>query len=128
LLTPNQLTTFKAKHVRGAVRQLSCTDAVCDKREHGWMVVLATPAQQDMVDFIRTGHTHRSFVEKCDSPGLVTFVFSAGQDCFEKHWHRDPVFDIGRKEGGTLRLYPDGDLFVEDSDKHLRKLKEAING
>jgi hypothetical protein len=42
---------------------------------------------------------------------------------------RDPVFNIGRKDtGGRLLLYPDGDAFIEDSDQHLRKLKEVIDG
>ena len=127
-LTPNQITTFKARPVRGAVRQLSCFEALCQKKEKGWLVVLPVPAQQDMVDWVRAGNTRRHFKEKIQDEGLVTFVFSAGQDCFDKHWQRDPVFDIGRKEAGRVLMYPDGDAFVEDSDKHLRKLKEAING
>ncbi len=63
-LTPNQLTTFKAKHVRGAERLMSCTEAGCQKRENGWLVVLAIPAQQDMIGFIRAGNTHRYYIEK----------------------------------------------------------------
>ena len=127
-LTPNQTTTFKAKHVRGAVRQLSCDEAGCLNREHGWMVALAVPAQQDTVDWVRAGQTGRRYTEKIESEGLVTFYFTPGQNCFTTHWQRDPVFMIGRKEAGRVRMYPDGDLFVEDSDKHLRKLKEVING
>ena len=127
-LTPNQLTTFKARHVRGAVRQLSCDEAACPNREHGWMIALAVPAQQGTVDWVRAGHTGRRYQEKIESPGMVTFYFAAGQNCFGQHWQRDPVFNIGRKEAGRVLMYPDGDAFVEDSDKHLRKLKEAING
>ena len=129
LHTPNnQLTTFKAKHVRGALRQLSCTEARCQKREHGWMTVLSISAQQSTIDWVRAGYTRRHFIEKTEAAGMVTFYFSAGQDCFNAHWQRDPVFDIGRKEAGRVLMYPDGDAFVEDSDKHLRKLKEYING
>lgn len=125
---PNDITTFKAKHVRGAVRQISCTEAKCQNKENGWMVVLSTPAQQDAIDWVKAGNTGRHFKEKIEQAGLVTFIFSPGQDCFNKHWQREPVFDIGRKEAGRVVIYPDGDAFVEDSDKHLRKLKEAING
>ena len=127
-LTPRHITTFKARHVRGAVRQLSCTEAVCQKKEKGWLVVLPVPAQQGTIDWVRAGNTGRHFREKVEGEGLVTFVFSAGQDCFDKHWQRDPIFNIGRKEAGRVLMYPDGDAFVEDSDKHLRKLKEVING
>ena len=127
-LTPNQTTTFKARHVRGAVRQLSCDAAGCQNREHGWMVALAVPAQQDTVDWVRAGQTGRRYTERLESPGLVTFYFAPGQECFDKHWQRDPVFDIGRKEAGRVLMYPDGDAFIEDSDRHLRRLKEVING
>lgn len=127
-LTPNQVTKFKAKLTRGAERQISCEVARCANQEHGWMIVLATPAQQDLIDMVRTGGTRKRYVERIESPGTVTFYFRAGQDCFENHWERYPIFDIGRVEGGRTLIYPDGDAFVEDSDSHLRKLRRVING
>ena len=122
-------TTFRARHVRGAVKQLTCDQANCSNRQLGWMIILPVPTKQMAVDFIRAGKTGKRFTEKVEGSGMVTFYFDAGQDCFEKHMHRDPVFNIGRKDtGGRLLLYPDGDAFIEDSDRHLRKLKEAIDG
>ena len=122
-------TTFRARHVRGSVRQLTCDQANCSNRQLGWMVILPVPSKQMAVNFIRAGKTGKRFTEKIEDSGMVTFLFDAGQDCFEKHMHRDPVFNIGRKDtGGGLLLYPDGDAFIEDSDRHLRKLKEAIDG
>jgi hypothetical protein len=131
LHTPNETpkTTFKATHVRGSVRQLTCDEADCNAKAMGWRTVLPIPAHQDAANFIRAGKTSRRFKEVIESEGLVTFYFAEGQNCFEKHWQRDPVFNIKRRNtGGGIILYPDGDAFVEDSDKHLRKLKEAING
>jgi len=92
------------------------------------MVVLAIPAQQDLIDLIRTGGTKKQYTERIESPGMVTFYFRAGQDCFDRHYERYPVFDIGRMEGGRTLIYPDGDAFVEDSDAHLRRLRRVING
>jgi len=121
--------TFKMKHTRGAVRQVTCDQYGCKNREHGWMVVLPVPAQQDMVDFVRNGGTNRQFLEKIESPALVTFYFHAGQDCFDKHISRDPLFDIRRNDsGGGSLLYPDGDAFVWDSDTHLRQIKAVVEG
>ena len=121
--------TFKMKHTRGAVRQITCDQFGCKNREHGWMVVLPVPAQQDMVDFVRNGGTNRQFLEKIESAGIVTFYFHAGQDCFDKHISRDPLFDIRRNDsGGGSLLYPDGDAFVWDSDTHLRQIKAAVEG
>ena len=122
-------THFKMKRVRGAVRQLTCFEAQCPKQANGWLVPLATPAQDDMINWVRAGNTRRAYTEKRESPGLVSFYFAAGQNCFETQWQRDPIFNIGRFEQDRRAiLYPDGDAFVEDSDKHLRKLKEVING
>ena len=122
-------TTFKAAHVRGSVRQLTCDEADCNEKAMGWRTVLPIPAHEKAVNFIRAGKTGRRFKEVIESPGLVTFYFAEGQNCFNKHWQRDPVFNIRRRDGGGgVILYPDGDAFIEDSDKHLRKLKEAING
>ena len=92
------------------------------------MVVLAIPAQQDLIDLIRTGGTKKRYIERIESPGVVTFYFAAGQTCFVKHWERYPIFKIGRVEGGRTLIYPDGDAFVEDSDTHLRKLRRVIDG
>ena len=97
---------FKARHVRGSVRQLTCEEADCAAMANGWATVLPL-----------------------ESSDLLTFYFSPGQECFETHWQRDPVFIIGRSDPGIRTLiYPDGDAFVEDSDKHLRQLKEVLNG
>ena len=121
-------TIFKARHVRGSERILTCDEYKCANRENGWMVVLSIPAQQAAVEFIRGGKTNRRFTEKTESEGLATFYFEAGQNCFAEHWGRDPVFDIGRRDGGRLIMYPDGDAFIEDSDRHLRQLKSVIDG
>lgn len=121
--------TFKMKHTRGAVRQVTCDEFGCKNRKNGWMIVLPVPLHQDTVDFIRNGGTRRQFVEKIESEGMVTFYFHSGQDCFDKHISRDPLFDIRRNDsnGGSL-LYPDGDAFVWDSDTHLRKIKRVVEG
>lgn len=77
----------------------------------------------------KSGKHSKGLYRKTRKPGLVSFYFAAGQNCFETHWQRDPIFNIGRFEYDRRAiLYPDGDAFVEDSDKHLRKLKEVING
>ena len=120
-------TKFVLKRARGAERLLSCDEAGCESREKGWMPILSLPAQQKEVNFIRSGNTGKRYLEKIESEGLITFYFSPGQDCFGKHWGRDAVFDIGKLETERAALwYPDGDAFVEDSDKHLRKLKEVL--
>ena len=122
-------TTFKATHVRGSIRQLTCDEANCNAKELGWKTVLSVSANQYAIDFIRAGRTGRRFKEVIESEALVTFEFAVGQNCFATHWQTDSVFNIKRRDGGGgVILYPDGDAFVEDSDKHLRKLKEAING
>jgi hypothetical protein len=130
LPTLKATTSFKAKHVPGSVRELTCEEADCADYLNGFKTILAIPAQQHLVDFIRAGKSGRHFIEKREGDGLVAFEFPPGQKCFKgNHWERFPVFNISRKETeGRSLLYPDGDAFVEDSDKHLRKLKEAING
>jgi hypothetical protein len=123
-------TSFIARHVPGSVRKLTCEEANCVGYLNGWRTLLSIPAQQNLVDFIRSGRTEKIFVEKREGDGLVAFEFPPGQQCLKPdHWERQPIFNVYRKEteGRTL-LYPGPDEFIEDSDKHLRKLKEAMNG
>lgn len=131
LMRSTPTTKFIAKHVPGSVRKLTCEEANCVGYLKGWTTVLSIPAQQHFVDFIRSGQTERIFVEKREGDGLIAFDFPPGQQCFkpDDHWERYPIFNVYRKqtEGRSL-VYPDGDAFIEDSDKHLRKLKEVING
>ena len=95
---------------------------------NGWATVLPL-MMADTIEWIRKGGTGRHYREAMESSNLLTFYFSPGQECFETHWQRDPVFIIGRSDPGIRTLiYPDGDAFVEDSDKHLRQLKEVLNG
>ena len=129
LLTPRPSRLFRITHARGAVTDISCTDAGCDKKANGWLVILANPGQKDMIDFIRSGGTKRHYLERVDDPNMITFVFAPGQDCFNKHQHKDPLFLVRRKDsGGQVLTYQDGDHFIEDSDKHLRELKTIIEG
>ena len=120
-------TRFVLKRARGAERRISCNEAKCQQRENGWVTILSLPAQQKEIDFIRTGKTGKRYLEEIESEGLVSFNFAPGQNCFREHWNRDAVFDIGKLETERASLwYPDGDAFIEDSDKHLRKLKEVL--
>ena len=121
--------TFKMKHTRGAVRDVTCLEFNCRNFLNGWMVVLPNESQKEMIDFVRSGATGRKFIEKHESAGITTFYFHAGQNCFEQHKQRDPLFDISRHdtEGRSL-WYPDGDAFVWDSDTHLRKIKAVVEG
>lgn len=123
----NPKTKFVLRRARGAERKLTCLEANCESKEKGWKTILSSPAQQNLINFIRSGKTGRRYLEVIESEGLVTFYFAEGQDCFNEHWGRDAVFDIGKLQTERPSLwYPDGDAFVEDSDKHLRKLKEVM--
>jgi hypothetical protein len=66
-------TTFRARHVRGSVRQLTCDQADCSNRQLGWMIVLPVPSKQNAVAFVRAGKTGKRFTEKAEAPGMVTF-------------------------------------------------------
>jgi hypothetical protein len=106
LHTPNGVpkTTFKATHVRGSVRQLTCDEADCTAKAMGWRTVLPIPAQLSAVNFIRAGKTGRRFKEAIESEGLVTFYFGEGQNCFETHWQRDPTLGAGLSATLTAML------------------------
>ena len=127
--TNQQRVAFRAKPVRGSVVQVSCDQAECANKKFGWKVVLSGSSQSDTVQWVRNGGTNRWYIEDKIDNDLWEFTFPAGQDCFKKHYAQDMVFDIGRFETGRSAIwYPDGDAFVGDSDAHLRKLKEAIDG
>jgi hypothetical protein len=127
-MKPQATRTFTHRHVRGAVRQLTCDEFGCEKHANGWATILPETSVQ-LVGMIRNGDTGRFHQEKIESAGMVTFYFPPGQQCFETHWQRDPIFTIARIDsGGAPRVYSDGDLYVEDSDRHLRQLKEVIDG
>ena len=120
-------TRFVLKRARGAERRLTCLEANCESMEKGWKTILSSPAQDRLINYIRAGKTGKRYLEVSESAGLVTFYFAEGQECFTAHWGRDPVFDIGKLESERASIwYPDGDAFIEDSDKHLRKLKEVM--
>ena len=125
---PNDLVTFKMKTTASAIRPMTCAEAECSARAFGWQTILPSPAKVEWIEWLRAGNSGKHFVESRDAPGLVTFTFSPGQDCFQKHTEREARFDIGRKEGGRTLMYSSGDHFVDDSQKHLEKLKEARNG
>ena len=124
----NDLTTFKMKTTASAIRPLTCAQAECSSRAFGWQTILPFPAKVEWIEWLRAGNSGRHFREAIESPGIVTFYFSAGQDCFTKHTEREARFDIGRKEGGRTLMYDSGDHFVDDSGKHFELLKEAMNG
>lgn len=109
--------------------QVSCDVAECQSKKFGWKVILSHKSQGESVQWLRAGGTNRYFIENKIDDDLWEFTFPAGQDCFKKHYAQDFVFDIARVETGRRTIwYPDGDAFVGDSDAHLRKLKEEING
>ena len=122
------LVTFKMRTTASAIRPITCAEAECANHAYGWKTILPVPARIDWVEWLRAGNSGKHFLERQEVPGMVTFYFSAGQDCFQKHTERESRFDIGRKEGGRVLMYDSGDHFVEDSGRHLEKLKEAING
>ena len=122
------LVTFKMRTTASAIRPMTCAEAECANRAYGWKTILPFPAKVEWIEWLRAGKSGKHFVESQDAPGLVTFTFSPGQDCFQKHTEREARFDIGRKEGGRVLMYSSGDHFVDDSGRHLEKLKEAING
>ena len=129
MLNGNSKTTFKATHMPGTVKQLTCDEADCGARAMGFKIVLSLSAQQGAINYIRSGKTGRRFLEKSEDALFATFYFQEGQNCFETHWQRDPIFNIRRKDtGGRVITYPDGDAFIGDSDSHLRRIKEALNG
>ena len=132
VLKPQATRTFRHRHVRGAVRQLTCDEFGCEKHANGWATILPETALGS-VHSLRTGQypdgISRYCTEKIESAGMVTIYFPPGQQCCETHLQRDPIFTIARVDsGGAPRVYPDGDLYVEDSDRHLRQLKEVIDG
>ena len=129
LHTHRPTTAYKMRHTRGSVTQLNCKEFGCQRYAKGWRVVLGAIEQKDTIDWVKAGNTGRRFTVLNEQQGMVPFYFSPEQNCFEKHFSRLPLFDIGRVTTGQKTiLYPDGDAFVEDSDNHLRKLKEVING
>ena len=125
---PKDLVTFKMKTTASAIRPMTCAEAECSALAFGWQTILPFPAKAEWIEWLRAGNSGKHFVESRDAPGLVTFTFSPGQDCFQKHTEREARFDIGRKEGGRTLMYSSGDHFVDDSGRHLEKLKEALNG
>ena len=125
---PKELVTFKMRTTPSAVRPITCAEAECMNRAYGWKTILPTPAKIEWIEWIRAGNSGKHFLEVQESPGLITFYFKPGQDCFQRHTEREARFDIGRKEGGRGLMYDSGDHFVDDSGRHLEKLKEQING
>ena len=99
--------------------------------KYGWKTILSysNPKMISAMEWIRKGGTGRAFVEQQVGDGMVEFYFREGQSCFDKHYVQDFVFDIGKRNTNEARTlwYPDGDAFVEDSDNHLRKIKEVVD-
>jgi len=151
LHTHRPKTSFKARPARGTVVEVSCETAQCLNYLNGWKTILSTTVsahvpvhdktsyglygrydpttftyRENLIEWIRAGNTNRRYTEQSLGNGLIEFVFEAGQQCFTKHYQQDMVFDIARVEDSKVMFYPDGDAFIEDSDKHLRKIKEVV--
>jgi hypothetical protein len=125
---PRDLVTFKMRTTASAIRSMTCKEAECSARAYGWKTILPSPAKIEWIEWLRAGKSGKHFREASESPGMVTFYFSEGQDCFQTHTEREARFDIGRKEGGRVLMYESGDHFVDDSGRHLEQLKEKLNG
>ena len=123
---PKDLVTFKMRTTASAIRPLTCIEAECSARAYGWKTILPFPEKVAWMEWLRAGKSGKHFVESQESPHLVTFYFSPGQDCFQTHTEREARFDIGRKEGERVLMYENGDHFIDDSGRHLEKLKEAM--
>lgn len=106
-------------------RQATCAEVECAAWAHGWKTVVPTagPAAQ----YIRA-KSERAFSET-QADGLTTFVFTAGQTCFQQHFtvlERDPVFlrkSGDWRSGGALRALEPAQ-WLDDFAGNQARLKE----
>lgn len=66
-------------------RDGSCEEAECDVYAHGWVTVVdeATELGRAQAAYVRTDRT-REYTESYDG-ALTSFVFVAGQQCYQAH-------------------------------------------
>lgn len=127
--------TYSIKRPLGAQywRDITCEQADCLRRRHGWRTVLDTSTRDgsSTANWIRL-HSGRSWTLAEQGP-IATFTFAAGQACFERHRQaieREPLYVVrnGRADSqnmtGFRRRHTQGLFWVEDMEETLDKVRQ----
>ncbi len=128
-MTTYALLAPKATHTR----PISCVEALCQKREHGWKMGydLTNPAAVAAANLIK--QTGKTFTHEIIGTNVI-FTFAAGQDCFEGHTvplEREPFYV---KRNGDWRGNPRGEVlnhvnaedWVDDFANHQDQLATRL--
>jgi hypothetical protein len=111
-------------------RRATCAEVECIRRIRGFKAVFDVSTPE--------GRKHAHFVEISDrnysrtvTGSLVTYVFAAGQDCFDKHTvtlEREPLYIVkgGDHRGNPLRIptmrHAQSEHWVEDFAEHQENI------
>ena len=142
-LPPQARTTFglyspSATHTRPA----SCAEAGCEHHLKGWAItVMAGSPDETLVRQTAAGDVdgrgrRRYYPPTPNGPGMVRYVFPAGQPCFRATTHRVPLSRpaIHVIRGGDHRAvigeprYVGGEQWINTFGEHQDRLARAVNG
>lgn len=102
-----QIVTPLHSHFRPA----TCAEVECEAHAHGWITRVdeATELGQRQAHYIRQ-QSGRAFREQREASGLTSFVFQAGQKCFQQHRVRLERPEIYVRRDGDWRGNPTGNV------------------
>ena len=110
-------------------REAGCKEVRCPKYVMGWKTILPI-TDQGNIAYIKT--LGLRFKTERNDPLLITFIFEAGQECFEgrlgKHriqLERPPIFSVLRH--GDRRVM-EWERWIYDMDRDLRQTKRIREG
>ena len=144
-MPPGAYKTFRlSAPLRTHWRPASCADAGCPYYLNGWKTVVdeSTDLGQRQAHYIRRESGRRFTEDRNERPGLTTFVFEPGQECFAAAAHADdPVRGrhVVRNDRPARTLVHDGDWraagpsverhpddFTEEFVTHQNRLKTLL--
>jgi hypothetical protein len=123
-----QQTTYKAiKPISTHFRLGSCSEVNCLNYLNGWQTIL--PKNHEGVSLIRSSKMR---YKEQQSEDMITFIFEAGQLCFNRNEQnhyvsldRPAIFGIADSFGFKKQ---EANEWVDKFDNHLTKLKGEIDG
>lgn len=123
-----QQTTYRAiKPLSTHFRLGTCQEVSCLNFLNGWKTIL--PKNHEGVKMIRS--TKMKYVEQ-HSEDMITFIFEAGQLCFNRNQQnhyvsldRPAIYGIADSFGFKKQ---EANEWVDKFDNHLTKLKGEIDG
>ena len=113
-------------------REATCREVNCPLWAYGWQTVLPVSDWHTLGSIAYIKGLGLRYREERNDPLLVTFIFEAGQECFNgrlgRHrvsLERPPIFSVVRR--GDHRVM-EWERWIYDMDKDLRQIKREWEG